>query len=378
MWFYEKSDGPTVDGVISFTPDVLEDLLVITGDIELEEYGLTVSAENFWELIQKVVEKPNLALSHPEEVINLPDSPENEPKKIIGDLMIKIMERLPQVLSKENLPALLISLEENLAAKNILLYFSDEELEAKLTNFGIDGAIKDSEHDYLMVTHTNIAGQKTDRKIEDKIVLETEILADGSIINDLTIYRGHTGVKNEVLSGVRNVDWLRVYVPQGSLLLAASGFRTPDSSYFEEPDPEWEDFSVIAENEAKYFTHLGSATKIYKESGKTVFANWVMTDPGETSIIRLKYRLPMKIKKTKLATDTWIERVEKFLAGELPDYYQYSILIQKQAGAKEAGYDLSLKLPNSWRAAWNYPESSLWSEKIILNRDRVKAVLLEN
>jgi len=30
MWFYEKSDGPTVDGVISITPTVIEK--IIRGD----------------------------------------------------------------------------------------------------------------------------------------------------------------------------------------------------------------------------------------------------------------------------------------------------------------------------------------------------------
>ena len=34
MWFYEKSNGPTVDGVVSFTPTVMEELLKIIGPIE--------------------------------------------------------------------------------------------------------------------------------------------------------------------------------------------------------------------------------------------------------------------------------------------------------------------------------------------------------
>lgn len=379
MWFYEKSDGPTVDGVISFTPDVLEDLLIISGEIDLEsEYGLTINASNFYDLIQKVVEKPNLKLTYPEEILNLPDSPDSEPKKIIGDLMIKIIEQLPQVLNKENLPALAVALEKNLAAKNILLYFNDEDLQAKLNNFGINGAIKNNEHDYLMVTHTNIAGQKTDRVMEDKIIHETEILADGSVIDNLTIYRAHKANRGDIFSGVRNVDWLRVYVPEGSMLLDASGFTSPDEHYFDEPQAEWLDFPAIFDNEGKYFTDLESATKIYKESGKTVFANWVMTDPGEVSIINFKYRLPLKIKKTDLSSDSWFDKAERILAGKLPDYYQFTLLIQKQPGAKEALYNLSLKLPNFWRIAWNYPKNTSWSGDFKLNRDRFQAVLLEN
>lgn len=379
MWFYEKSDGPTVDGVISFTPNVLEDLLRISGEIDLQqEYGLSINADNFWELLQGVVEKPNLELSHPELASNFPDSPENEPKKIIGDLMIKIMERLPQVLSAENMPALLIALEKNLAAKNILLYFSDEDLQDSLHKYDLDAAVKEAPHDYLMLVHTNIAGQKTDRRMLDRVEHQAEILSDGSVIDTLTIYRTHTGLKNEVFSGVRNVDWLRVYVPEGSLLLSASGFKQPDSIYFETPDPEWLMFPAIAENEAKAFTHVQSATKIYKESGKTVYANWLMTDPGETSVIRLKYRLPFKLKKNELEQHNYLDKLQALLAGERSGYYPFSMLIQKQPGAKEAQYQLSLSIPSSWRTIWNYPNNSSWSDAFMLNRDILKAVLLEN
>jgi len=37
-WFYEKTGGPTVDGIITLTPTVMEKLLEITGPIEMLEY----------------------------------------------------------------------------------------------------------------------------------------------------------------------------------------------------------------------------------------------------------------------------------------------------------------------------------------------------
>lgn len=378
MWFYEKSDGPSVDGVISFTPDVLEDLLRITGEIDLsEEYGLVINADNFWELIQTVVEKPNLMLTHPEEVRDLPDSPENKPKKIIGDLMFEIIDRLPQVLSAENLPALLVALEENLGSKNILMYFSDDSLQKQLREHNLDGAIAEAPHDYLMFVHTNIAGQKSDRKISERVEHDTQILNDGSIIDTLTIYRTHTGLKNEILSGVRNVNWLRVYVPSGSLLLSATGFRAPNASYFEEPEADWETFPLLKETEEKALTHLESGTRIYIENGKTVFANWIMTDPGETSVIRLKYRLPFKLKKHEIVNVSWQEKMEAVLAGETKAKYPFSLLLQKQPGAEEMEMQLSLTWPTTWQKIWSYPQESNWNDSFILNRDTLRAVLLE-
>ncbi|MFZ5982031.1 MAG: DUF4012 domain-containing protein, partial [Patescibacteria group bacterium] len=42
-WFWEKTGGPTVDGVIAMTPEVIKKLLEITGPIELPEYGKWIS-----------------------------------------------------------------------------------------------------------------------------------------------------------------------------------------------------------------------------------------------------------------------------------------------------------------------------------------------
>ena len=379
MWFYEKSGGPTVDGVISFTPDVLSDLLKITGPIDMQaEYGLTIDADNFWDLIQATVEKENLIKTHPEEVANLPDSPKNQPKKIIGDLMAEIIDRLPRILTFENLPLLITALEKNLSSKNIMLYFSDPLLQAKAARYGFDGAMLPSQHDYLLIAHTNIAGQKSDRKMLDEVKHSVQILSDRSLIDTLTITRTHTGLKNEILSGVRNVDWLRVYVPAGSQLLEARGFRAPDASYFEKPEEGWEKFPLIAETEELALTDLVSGTKIYKENGKTVFANWVMVDPGETVEIKLRYRLPFRLEaEADVSGGDWLTRLGSLLDKAPGERFPFSLLLQKQPGAKATSVNLEITAPSGWRQIWNYPNQSSWNGSLSLDRDVMRAVLLE-
>ncbi|MDD3285120.1 MAG: DUF4012 domain-containing protein [Patescibacteria group bacterium] len=379
MWFYEKSGGPTVDGVISFTPDVLSDLLKITGPIDMQaEYGLTIDTDNFWDLIQATVEKENLIKTHPEEVAALPDSPENQPKKIIGDLMAEIMDRLPRILTFEKLPFLISALEKNLSSKNIMLYFSDPSLQDKAARYGFDGAMLPSRQDYLLIAHTNIAGQKSDRKMRDELKHSVQILSDRSVIDTLTITRTHTGLKNEILSGVRNVDWLRVYVPAGSQLLEASGFRTPDASYFEEPEDNWETLPLIEETEGRALTDLVSGTKIYEENGKTVFANWVMVDPGETVVIKLRYRLPFRLEaESKDSSGDWLARLGSLLDKAPGERFAFSLLLQKQPGAKAAGVDFEITTPSAWRQIWNYPNQTPWNGSSSLDRDIMRAVLLE-
>ena len=378
MWFYEKSGGPTVDGVISFTPDVLADLLRITGPIDMQaDYGLTVDADNFQDLLQLTVEKDNLVKTHPEAVAALPDSPKNQPKKIIGDLMARIMERLPQTLTPANLPNLLTALEKNLSAKNILLYFSDPALQSKISSYGLDGAMLTSKQDYLLIAHTNIAGQKSDRRMEDKIKHNVQVFADGSVIDTLTIFRTHTGAKNEILSGVRNVDWLRVYVPAGSRLLAASGFQAPAASYFKTPEASWEVFPFLANTENKATIDAKSGTKIYSENNKTVFANWVMTDPGETSVINLRYRLPFKVQAETIAPTNWWQQILTIFGQNGTERLPLSLLVQKQPGARAATLDFTLNLPAAWRSVWSYPQAEGWNGEVSLDQDNMRAVLLE-
>ena len=78
---YEKSGGPTVDGVFTVTGNVMEALLGVTGDIEMPEYDTTVNADNFFEKTQYEVE-----IDYDKEL--------NEPKKFLADLFPVFVDRL--------------------------------------------------------------------------------------------------------------------------------------------------------------------------------------------------------------------------------------------------------------------------------------------
>ncbi len=376
MWFYDKSGGPTVDGVISLTPTVVESLLEITGPIDMTaEYGVIIDSNNFWETTQKIVERKNLEKTHPEVITDFKESveaievsipleqdllnnPDNKPKKIIGDLMARILEILPEKLNKDSLIKIVSLFEDNLAQKQILFYFTDPGLQAEVSKRNWAGEVKSVENDYILVVNTNIAGQKSDRKMEEKIEHNSTVSPDGRIVNTLKIYRGHTGIKNEALTGVRNVNWLRVYVPAGSRLISASGFSQPDAEYFETPDPDWLDSDFLAE-ERLSLTDKASGAKIYTEHGKTVFAGWVMTDPGQTAEITFVYELPFNFFRP-LVRDGFLDRLNSLLNPEAKELYPYSLLIQKQPGAKPSKFSTALKAPNGLSARWQHPESLLW------------------
>lgn len=398
MWFYEKSSGPTVDGVISFTPTVLEKLLSITGPIDMtKDYGVVVDANNFWEVTQSIIEKtgnPELySTSSPmgqklitqvkDNEILASQAEKDKPKKIIGDLMNRILAELPAKLTKENISKLLQIVDESLSEKQILLYFNDSNLQAKMENNSWAGEIKTTAGDYLAVINTNIAGGKSDRKIVEKIDHKIAVQADNSIIDTVTITRQHTGQKNEPFSGVRNVDWLRVYVPRGSQLLEANGFSRPDEKYFEDPDSSWQQNELVAATEGRAKTDENSQTLIYNESNKTVFANWAMVDPGQSISITLKYKLPFKL-NPRLVGVSFIQKLSQYLNPQAPDLYSYSLLVQKQPGALPDEFSSRLQLAQTADIFWKYPTKSViiddsgWSVIDELKSDRYYTILFKN
>lgn len=422
MWFYEKSDGPSVDGVIGLTPTVVESLLEITGPIDLTaEYGVVIDTDNFWATVQIVTERENLETSHPEAVTNLlatssiivstgdssiatsslamstaapttltttsslplkqglETNVANKPKKIIGDLLAKILEVLPQKLTKDNLLKIISLFEEDLAAKQILFYFSDPILQNEVASRNWSGEIKETDKDYLLVVNSNIAGQKTDRVIAEKIDLRSEVAADGAIINTLTITRTHQGIKNAPLTGVRNVNWLRVYVPPDSELLSATGWRSPDPEYLQDrPEDGWQTSpSLAAENAA--IINQDSGTRIYQENGKTVFANWSMVDPGESAVITLQYRLPFNFFADNKESDDWLKRLNVWLNSEAAALTPYSLLAQKQPGAAASEFTSRLSLPSGQEIFWRHPENlgggNGWEISAALDNDQYWSIL---
>jgi len=407
MWFYGKSDGPSVDGVISVTPTVVERLLEITGPIDLtKEYGLTIDANNFWDTVQTVVEVKNLAKTNPEALSDLAASAspalatrtapiatdlplkqnlnvnsDNKPKKIIGDLMAKIIAVLPQKLTKDNLGKILTAFESSLSEKQILMYFNDPTMEAAVLKRNWGGEVRAADKDYLLVVDTNIAGQKTDREITETISQESAVQADGSIIDTVTITRAHFGVKNEAMTGVRNVDWLRVYAPLGSQLISADGFGAPDAKYLQErPDKAWENIPALAAEKAA-LVEPSSGTKIYAEKDKTVFANWLMVDPGENATVVLKYRLPFNF-FSKPADNSWQKRISQWLNPDQAELVPYSLLWQKQPGAKPAKITSRLILPAGYSIFWRYPGNlgggdSAWQTDGELSGDQYLSILFK-
>ncbi len=325
IWFLEHSNYGTPDGVIAITPNVLEKIVELTGPVDLPEYGKTLDENNITQELQIAVE-----LEY--------DKEENKPKAIVGDLAAILMERTKN-LSAAKKVGLLSIVHDSLNTKDIIAYHKDEDLQTTLRDAGWAGNVNQEwNDDFLMVVNHNIAGQKTDEKIVQDIIKKTEIHDNGTITSTVTIRRTHTGTKGDLFSGVRNVNYMRVLVPEGSELIHAEGFTYPDESYFKVPDT-FESHKTLEAIEANGKFHAASGTRITTESGKTTYGNWTMTDPQDTTVVKLTYRLPIVIQ----------EKTPNSILESLADEsISYKLLTQKQPGADNTTMTHSIAVPEDW------------------------------
>lgn len=335
-WLYEKAGGETMDGVIAINPRVVTDLLKAVGPVKIEKYKVELSEKNFIELTQRQVE-------------NEYDRTVNQPKLFLADFLKNLKEKF------DNLPAYKkISIAKNfivnLDQKDIQVNFKDSRSQAFVESHNWAGKANYSEKDYLAIVHTSINGFKSDAVMDEDAVLSSEIEDDGSVINTLTITREHKADESMDDWYKRvNSDYLRIYVPEGSELIEAKG-TTKDDYFVKDPSIDYESFikdEHLAAIENNKKVDLKNNVEILKETGKTVFASWVYVSFGEKATVSFRYRLPFKIDfNNPEATGT------------------YSILFQKQSGARLKKIDHEISFPEDWKIIGNYAGFEIKNGKI--------------
>lgn len=330
-WFWSKSGQPTLDGVITVNASLMEKLLAVTGPIEMPAYGKTITAENFLMETQKAVE-----LEY--------DKTENKPKKIIGDLMQEILKRIKSG-SQEDWLNLVALLGDAVETKDVQVYLTDAKGEAMVERLGWSSQIKPTDGDALAVVEANIAGQKTDAVIDEKVTHEVNIQEDGSVIDTVTLDRKHNGQHGELFRGANNVAYVRLYVPKGSELLEASGFQTPSSTYFKHPlaeDPVDADVERLVKDGASTVANVD----VTEEFGRTSFGGWVQLEPGQSQTTSYRYRLPFSV--FDLARTLTSQHPE-----DAAHRAAYTLLLTSQSGKANRRIETHITVPLAWRSAWS-------------------------
>ncbi len=316
--FYKEKQISFI-GAVAINTNVMEELLGITGSIELPSYGLTITQENFLEKIQQEVEAGQNKLK-------------NQPKKILSDLTPKILENLSG-LGSEGKEKLFGILKDNLMSKNMQIYFKDKSMEQFMIEYNVGGTVfeeqGDINSDYLAVINANIASGKTDAFIEQKITMKSSIDISGKATNSVTILREHKGGNSKYYwYNAINKNYLRLLTPKGTSLVDIKG----ETVRSVKPLTAYTAGQFVVDPEISKLENLNI------ESGKNVFSAWRYTNPKTSSTITFNYERPEVIKLSKDET--------------------YQIVFDKQSGVNSS-INFVIEAPPGFR--WKESKNSIFN-----------------
>ena len=283
---YKKSSMRVdYDGIIALDSKILVDMLTIFGDAQVN--GVTFSAK-----IDKRCDCAQVIYQLFSVVDEQVGYVKENRKGILGDLMYELFNRALRFSPSKYWGALAQTMFKNMDEKHILLNFKDPAIQQSIEKLNYAGRINASNGDYLHVNNVNFAGAKSNLFTTETIISKST-KENGTTKREVIVeYRNPYPASNCNLLQERVLclnaplrNWVRIYVPKGSKLIAFDG----------------------------------SSMKVqtYEDLGKTVFEGFLIVNPMGMAKINVTYTLPSTVDAA-------------------------SLLVQKQSGVEGQKYEVSI------------------------------------
>lgn len=256
-FYYLGKGEEKFDGVVAITTNVLTSFLAVTGPVTLEGFPGTYADEN-----------AVLALEYQvEQAFDEQGIAKRERKSVMNILAKEIMKRVGELSLREKLKLLDVVLAD-LATKDIQLNFKDGRMQKISAAAQWTGQLDtDWKQDYLMTVDANLGAWKSDYSVKREMDYTID-LSQGVPKAKLRITYNHTATQKDYMTK-DYLTYLRVYVPEGFLLVSAS-----DSL-----DPKFGSESVRSGGSRNYF---GTIIHVPISSTKTVEFNYILPKNSTT------------------------------------------------------------------------------------------------
>jgi hypothetical protein len=222
---YMREGGKVpVQGVISITPALIQQMLTITGPIAIPEYHETVTSQNLIDRIHYHQLGPG------REGNDIPSSDgHSSVRKHFTELLAEhFMARVHQ-LSSSALPAFLTAMMSALHTKDIQIYINASKAEDLLRNLHLASTISTPVADNFFVVDTNIAATKANPFITSTLNDQVTIDAKGNAVHDTTL-RYDWATTGIIYGSYVYRDYVRVYMPPGALVSQQRGWQPNGTS----------------------------------------------------------------------------------------------------------------------------------------------------
>ncbi len=206
--------GAQLQGVIAFTPILIEKLMQITGPISLPQWTSDlVTPTNLEYLIHK---------------FQLLQTPKDQDRKAFTHDLSAVMLAKIKSMHGEQLKRVIDVATQALKSKDLQVYFRDPHAELILQQLGLSGAIRTGSGDGFYVVDTNDGGDKANTFVSEQQTDVVTLLPNGGAIHHLRIavtYNRHGLVFGNGVDDYN--DMQRVYLPGDATILGYSGFNPP-------------------------------------------------------------------------------------------------------------------------------------------------------
>ena len=220
---YQLEVGHNIDGVILFTPFLIEHVLQIIGPIHVPGYNDTITAQNLEDRLH-YYQQDNAGIAK-QAVYQPGDTSTSDRKRFTGYLAHLIMDQVRHAPPDELL-AIGQEVLHDLKTKDLQVYFSNPQAENLLMQYS-DAAQLDRSitHDGFYVVQANVSASKASQYVKtimhDTVTLDaaggaTHLLQLRLVYNQIGPVYGYDTYR----------DYVRVYVPPNSQLLGGDGFDT--------------------------------------------------------------------------------------------------------------------------------------------------------
>ncbi len=325
---YQLEVGHQIDGVILFTPFLIEHVLQIIGPIHVPGYNDTITAQNLEDRLH-YYQQDNAGIA--KQVVYQPgDTSTSDRKRFTGYLAHLIMDQVRHAPPDELL-AIGQEILHDLKTKDLQVYFSDPQAENLLMQYN-DAAQLDrsTSHDSLYVVQANVSASKASQYVKTMMLDTVTLDAAGGATHRLQLRLVYNQI-GPVYGYDTYRDYVRVYIPLNSKLLWGDGFDTgvplcggqyvqcsPTGVYPQDQlacptglyQPGAQAPSIADSDGGRWhpLDTIGPPTNLNSdEPGTAMFGGWVVVPKNCTMTVTLSWYVP-------------------------PVAKNYTLLVQKQAG----------------------------------------------
>jgi len=310
--FLQKETGQKVDGVIAIDTTFIKNLIGVVGSVDVVDYKVTVTPDNFYLLTETNAEKNFFPGS-------------TQKKDFLRSLTNALMDKLSseKKIPYEKLAQLFVS---SVAQKDLLVSFSDPGVQNVFTVNDLSSSLWDGRHaennvadDFLGVIDANVGANKANYYINRSITQSTSLSDLAALQTTVEITYKNTSQPTSAFGGDYK-DYLRLILPANTTLVSIAFDKKPtqitpaitDPALFTAPD---------------FTPPPGLEVEQDEEEGKSIVGFFFIVPAGSTRVVSVSYRSLSGIDPNAVA-------------------FGYNLRLFKEPGTVNDPYQVSLAFPD--------------------------------